>query len=918
MLSAKTKVNQRLEYAPYPYRLSTVSLAFHLAHAQTEVTLDLTFEVLDVNSPMPPLVLDGEALMLVAIVLNGKTLASDAYRVDDEKLVIFEPPATGRLRIVTVIHPRTNTSLLGLFSAEEDLFTQCEAEGFRKITYFADRPDVLAVYTVKLIADRTLFPVLLSNGNLLEQGQLANNLHYANWHDPFAKPSYLFALVVGSFTCIEAHFKQNNQQKLLQFYVKPQDVSKAQFALKSLKDAIDWDFQQFNLALDLERFMVVATSTFNAGAMENKGLNIFNTKYILADEHTATDEDFADVEAIVGHEYFHNWTGNRVTCRSWFELSLKEGLTVYREQAFSAHQLAVSCKTPLEAASARVVKRIAVVSNLRSEQFVEDAGPIAHPVRFDSYQEISNFYTATTYDKGAEVVGMYHTLFGDDGFKRGLALYLAQHDGQAVTCDDFRMAMAKANNADLSQFELWYSQAGTPRVSAYGSYDASQQTYTLTLQQNCANPNVVAVKQPFLIPLNIGLIATKESQSCVKGQDLPLYLRDKNLKASINGASRLTLQLTQAEQTFVFEQVLCEPLPSLNRHFGAPIILDYAYSDDELCFLLAHDSDAFNRWNSAQKLWLRLILVQMLSGKKILRSKQKLVNTTLINVLKNVLSNPQLSEAFRANLFTFPDFDEAFQFVKASQTQGVDPQALYLALEEVQDQIAVALAPNWQTIYAQCQQQADCTYNAKNAGVRALKNLSLLYLTRANWREDIENATTLAQAQFDQAENMTDRLAAFELVIEENTPAAKLTIENFYKRFAHEPLVVDKWFASLVTRTALNHMQTIVALRKLLKHPAYANPIPNRIDALVFSFCYGNPHHFHQRNSAGYRFWADQVIQLDKTDPQTAASLARALAHWQDYAQPYRKLMLEAILEVQNQSSLSKELNEIVINILNE
>ena len=918
MLSTKEKVYQRLEYAPYPYRLSTVSLAFQLAHAQTEVTLDLGFEVLDAKSPAPPLVLDGEALALVAIALNGKTLASDAYRVDDEKLVIFEPPATGRLRIVTVIHPSTNTSLLGLFSAEADLFTQCEAEGFRKITYFADRPDVLAVYTVKLIADRTLFPVLLSNGNLLEQGQLANNLHYASWHDPFAKPSYLFALVAGSFTCIEAHFKQNNQQKLLQFYVKPQDASKAQFALKSLKDAILWDFQQFNLALDLERFMVVATSTFNAGAMENKGLNIFNTQYILADEYTATDEDFADVEAIVGHEYFHNWTGNRVTCRSWFELSLKEGLTVYREQAFSAHQLAVSCKTLQEAASARVVKRIAVVSNLRSEQFVEDAGPIAHPIRFDSYQEISNFYTATIYDKGAEVVGMYHTLFGDNGFKRGLALYLAQHDGQAVTCDDFRMAMAKANNADLSQFELWYSQAGTPRVSAHGSYDASQQTYTLTLQQNFANPNKIAVKQPFLIPLNIGLIATKDSQSCVKGQDLPLYLRDKNLKASINGATSLTLQLTQAEQTFVFEQVLCEPLPSLNRQFGAPIMLDYAYSDDELCFLLVHDSDAFNRWNAAQKLWLRLILVQMLSAKKILKSNQKLVNITLINVLKNVLSNAQLSEAFRANLFTFPDSDEAFQFVKASQAQGVDPQALYLALEEVQDQIAVALAPDWQTIYAQCQQQADYTYRAKNAGVRALRNLSLLYLTRANWREDKENATALAQAQYDQADNMTDRLAAFELVIEENTPATKLTIENFYKRFAHEPLVVDKWFASLVTRTALNHMQTIAALGKLLKHPAYVNPTPNRIDALVFSFCYGNPHHFHQRNGAGYHFWADQVIQLDKTDPQTAASLARALAHWQDYAQPYQKLMLEAILKVQNQSSLSKELNEIVINILYE
>ena len=878
----------RQDYLPYPYTFSEIHLSLLLDAHSTQVRTRLLFER-KAGFETDTLVLDGEQIELISIALDGKTLSQTDYVLTDKTLTLHNVPKSGELVTTTTCAPIKNTSLLGLFATGKHLMTQCEAEGFRRITYFADRPDVLTVYTVELIADKVTYPVLLANGNLLEAHDLDNGLHRSLWHDPFPKPSYLFAVVAGQLAHIEETIEHNGQSKLLQVYVEPHDIAKAQFALDSLKASMKWDLARYGLPLDLERFMIVATSDFNMGAMENKGLNIFNTKFVLAHPDTSTDVDFEHVEAVVGHEYFHNWTGNRVTCQDWFQLSLKEGLTVYRDQEFTADQLAQGLSES-EAQSARAVQRIGNVMNLCAAQFMEDAGPMAHPIRPNTYEEINNFYTMTVYEKGAEVVRMYETLLGRDGFRRGMDEYFKRHDGQAVTCDDFRMAMADASGMDLTQFARWYEQAGTPRVHAQGRYDAAAQTYTLTLSQS--NPavgieleEVNLVKSPLHIPFNLGLIDS------VTHTSLPL---------NPAGAQTLTLNLTETTQSFVFEHIPHAPIPSLNRNFGAPIQVQFDYSEAELLTLLACDTDAFNRWDAGQQLFTRAIL-RVMNG----QTQATVLDEALLERLNRLLNDMSLSPAYRAVLFTLPSFATLSQRVQ--QTQLLDPQALFSARETVVNALAKALASQWQNTYNQFNLNKPYEYNGSAAGERSLKNLALSY-----WAKADAAAWDAVQTQYHQADNMTDRYSALNTAIQNFSEQSNTLIEDFYQRFANEALVIDKWFTAQATRASgeFSHMHD--TLTQLMAHPAFTNPNPNRLRSLIFAFCNSNPRHFHQANGAGYQFWAEQVLVIDTKNPQVASRLARTCEHWRTFAEPYQAQMKRALTRIAQANTLSDDTREIV------
>ena len=878
----------RQDYLPYPYTFSEIHLSLLLDAHSTQVRTRLLFER-KAGFETDTLVLDGEQIELISIALDGKTLSQTDYVLTDKTLTLHNVPKSGELVTTTTCAPIKNTSLSGLFATGKHLMTQCEAEGFRRITYFADRPDVLTVYTVELIADKVTYPVLLANGNLLEAHDLDNGLHRSLWHDPFPKPSYLFAVVAGQLAHIEETIEHNGQSKLLQVYVEPHDIAKAQFALDSLKASMKWDLARYGLPLDLERFMIVATSDFNMGAMENKGLNIFNTKFVLAHPDTSTDVDFEHVEAVVGHEYFHNWTGNRVTCQDWFQLSLKEGLTVYRDQEFTADQLAQGLSES-EAQSARAVQRIGNVMNLCAAQFMEDAGPMAHPIRPNAYEEINNFYTMTVYEKGAEVVRMYETLLGRDGFRRGMDEYFKRHDGQAVTCDDFRMAMADANGMDLTQFARWYEQAGTPRVHAQGRYDAAAQTYTLTLSQS--NPavgieleEVNLVKSPLHIPFNLGLIDS------VTHTSLPL---------NPAGAQTLTLNLTETTQSFVFEHIPHAPIPSLNRNFGAPIQVQFDYSEAELLTLLACDTDAFNRWDAGQQLFTRAIL-RVMNG----QTQATVLDEALLERLNRLLNDMSLSPAYRAVLFTLPSFATLSQRVQ--QTQLLDPQALFSARETVVNALAKALASQWQNTYNQFNLNKPYEYNGSAAGERSLKNLALSY-----WAKADAAAWDAVQTQYHQADNMTDRYSALNTAIQNFSEQSNTLIEDFYQRFANEALVIDKWFTAQATRASgeFSHMHD--TLTQLMAHPAFTNPNPNRLRSLIFAFCNSNPRHFHQANGAGYQFWAEQVLVIDAKNPQVASRLARTCEHWRTFAEPYQAQMKRALTRIAQANTLSDDTREIV------
>ena len=846
-------VFKRENYRPPAFSIEKVLLDIELNASRTIVKSNLHVRRLHPGS----LVLKGESLELIHIRLNGAHYQN--YVLSHDELILNEVPDTFELEIVCANTPNQNTSLMGLYVSRGNFFTQCEAEGFRKITYFLDQPDVLSKYIVTLRANKAECPVLLSNGNLLHTEDLENGWHSATWEDPFPKPSYLFALVAGQLSCIEKTIQtQSGSNKLLQVWVEASDIPKAQHAMDSLVKSIHWDEQRFGLELDLERFMIVAVSDFNMGAMENKGLNIFNTKYVLADAQTATDTDFENIESVVGHEYFHNWTGNRVTCQDWFQLSLKEGLTVFRDQEFSADLMGSD--------SGKAVKRIENVKLLRQLQFPEDAGPMAHPIRPDSYQEINNFYTVTVYEKGAEVVRMQQTLLGTAGFRKGMDLYFRRHDGQAVTCDDFVAAMADANQVNLDQFKNWYSQAGTPRVHVSENFDNLKKTYTLTLSQSCPATPGQAHKKPFHIPLMTKLIG------------IPTQ------------AERL-IELKDEQQTFIFENIETRPILSMNRGFSAPIILVLNQSIEELIYLFEHDDDPFNRWEAGQKIAQELIL------------KNQLPHPALIESYKRLLEDPTLDPAFIELALTLPAETHLHE-----QVTEVNPEIIHQARQAYKQAMAIALEDSWKQTYKRLHTNTPYSPDAQSAGKRALKNLALSMLALT---ED-SSVKELAQAQYDQASNMTDRLAALSTLVNQELTLAKPCLEDFYTRFDNDDLVIDKWFAIQATRQNSTHTKVIDDVLRLRNHPAFNIGNPNRARSLIHSFCIGNPANFHQIDGSGYAFWVEQVLALNKINPQVAARLARALDRWKKFAQPYQSLMRKALEDVAQDPHLSPDVAEVI------
>ncbi len=881
---------RREDYAPPAYWIKTVDLSFDLDPAKTLVINKMTLEP---NPALPgaPLRLDGEDINLTRVLVDGEPVS---FRFENQQLVLDKlPEQPFTLEIRTTCAPEKNTHLSGLYTSSGGFFTQCEALGFRRITYFLDRPDVMATYKVTLKADKAKYPVLLSNGNLVDEGELEGGKHFAVWVDPHPKPCYLFALVAADLVRREQRIRTRaGHEHLLQIYVRAGDLDKTEHAMNSLIASIAWDEAKYGLSLDLERFMIVAVSDFNMGAMENKGLNIFNTKFVLANPATATDVDFGNVESVVAHEYFHNWTGNRVTCRDWFQLSLKEGLTVFRDQQFSQDMAGSK--------SARAVKRIEDVRTLRQLQFPEDAGPMAHPVRPDSYLAIDNFYTATVYEKGSEVVRMMHTLVGDEGFRRGMAQYFQRHDGHAVTCDDFAQAIADANPDSelarrLDQFKHWYSQAGTPRVQAHGVYDAANQIYTLTLSQTCAPTPGQPDKAPFVIPVAMGLVAHD-------GRNLNLQL-----EGHLHPLGHDTvLVLSESTQTFTFVHVPTEPVPSLLRGFSAPVVLEAELGDEALFTLLSHDLDPFNRWEASQRLMLRRI-VNAVKGDGRVELDQR-----LLAALRAVLRHPDLDAAFKELVLTLPS--EAYV---AEQLDVVDPQRIHHVRDSLKLQLAHALHDDWVWAYESNADLGGYSPDSVSAGRRALANLALSMLTLDGTVRQNPIWPGKALQRFKDAGNMTDRLGALSALVNAHADLAAQALERFHAQFKDEALVIDKWF-TLQAMAPEQGGKVFARAKALMQHPDFTLRTPNRARSLLMALCSNNPAAFHRTDAAGYVFWADRVIEIDAINPQLAARLARAMDHWRRLAEPYRTAAAEALKRVAARTELSDDVREIITRALQD
>ena len=852
----------RSDYRASDYLISTVQLDIALIPARTIVVNRMQMRK-RVKGSSNSLTLHGQDQELVSVRVNNEVIRE--YELTSESLTLHHLPDEFELSITSACTPDKNTSLMGLYVSNGNFFTQCEAEGFRKITYFLDRPDVMATYKVTLRAIRQQFPVLLSNGNLIKEEDLGNGWHSATWEDPFPKPSYLFALVAGKLQAIERKIKsQSGKDKLLQVWVESKDIEKTEHAMDSLIASIRWDEKRFGLELDLDRFMIVAVGDFNMGAMENKGLNIFNTKFVLAHPETATDIDYGNVESVVAHEYFHNWTGNRVTCRDWFQLSLKEGLTVFRDQEFSADQMG--------SASGKAVKRIEDVRLLRQVQFPEDAGPMAHPIRPDSYQEINNFYTVTVYEKGAEVVRMQQTLLGQEGFRQGIDLYFARHDGQAVTCDDFVDAMADANNKDLSQFKRWYSQAGTPRVQVTETFENGD--YCVTLKQSCPPSPGQNKKEPFHIPLLYKLIQS--------GSD----------------HSEQLFELKEETQTLKISGLSHRPVLSINRNFSAPIILDFEQSDSDLLTLLKHDDDAFNRWEAAQKIFSQAIL------------RGDTLNNDFIETLRIILNDATLDPAFKDLIFTLPA-----ETYLHEQVSVIDPQAIHQSRRKVRTQLAQALATDWLSAYQAHATPGDYKPDALSAGKRSLKNLALNMLMEAKEAQ----ANQLALLQYQNANNMTDRYGALSALVQCQSPDAQNCLAHFHEHFKNDALVIDKWFTLQATcqPNLANPSGILDHVLRLREHPDFQIKNPNRARSLIHAFCMSNPGAFHQSNGQAYQFWARQVIELNEINPQVAARLARALDRWKHFEPSYQAQMKSALEFISQHKNLSSDVAEVIDKALN-
>jgi len=894
----------RADYRPPAYLIDSIELAVDLDPKATIVRSHLVVrraEGVDVGEPLR---LDGEALELLAVALDGRTLAAGAFTHADDQLVLEGVPAQFVLDITTRCSPEANTALSGLYVSNGNFYTQCEAQGFRRITFFPDRPDVMARYRVTVRAERARWPVLLSNGNLIAQGDcdgahpdagpVQTGWHWCTWEDPFPKPSYLFALVAGRLVVTESTFmRSSGRPALLQVWVEPGNEHKTGHAMRSLERSIRWDESRYGLELDLDRFMIVATGDFNMGAMENKGLNIFNTRYVFAHPRLATDQDFAGVESVVAHEYFHNWTGNRVTCRDWFQLTLKEGLTVFRDQEFSADMMAAQCESPSAAASARAVKRINDVRVLRTAQFPEDAGPMSHPIRPDAYQEINNFYTLTVYEKGAEVIRMLQTIAGRDGFRKGMDLYFARHDGQAVTCDDFVAAIADANGLDLTQFSRWYSQAGTPRVAVTVSVDAAEQVCELVVTQHTPATPGQPDKLPLPIPFAIGMLAAD-------GSAQPMITADEPTRALIRSIESGTalIELREASHRLRFKGIASRPVMSLGRGFSAPVIIEHNWSDAELELLAAHDSDPFNRWEAAQQRMLRAVLAVMRGD------DPEAAGAAVAALMRRLLDDPGLDPAFVDALISFPS--EGFI---AEQLDSVDPQRLRAARLAVRAAAARALEVRWASCYRALHDGAPWSVDLAAAGRRALKNAALAWWVEAGSHE----AAQAASAQFANADNMTDRSAALAALLRAGGEGRDQALAAFEREFADEPLVLDKWFSMQATALRLpGEPPVLERVKQLMSHPAFSLRNPNKVRSLITAFCTGNLAEFHQTDGTGYEFWADQVIALDVLNPQLAARLARALDRWPRYGRERAAGMRGALTRVAGHPGLSPDVAEIV------
>ncbi|WP_349616607.1 aminopeptidase N [Azotobacter salinestris] len=868
------------DYQAPDYLIDETHLSFELHEDRTLVHARLTMRRNPARGAgLPPLVLDGQQLELLSVALDERELGAHEYQVDDSHLTLQPQRAEFVVETRVCIHPESNTALEGLYKSGKMFCTQCEAEGFRKITYYLDRPDVMSAFTTTLSAEQQRYPVLLSNGNPVASGSSDNGRHWATWEDPFRKPAYLFALVAGDLWCVEDEFTtMSGREVALRIYVEPENIDKCQHAMDSLKRAMRWDEEAYGREYDLDIFMIVAVNDFNMGAMENKGLNIFNSSAVLAKAETATDAAHQRVEAIVAHEYFHNWSGNRVTCRDWFQLSLKEGFTVFRDAGFSADM------------NSATVKRIEDVAYLRTHQFAEDAGPMAHSVRPDSYMEISNFYTLTIYEKGSEVVGMLRTLLGAEGFRRGSDLYFQRHDGQAVTCDDFVKAMEDANGIELTQFKRWYGQAGTPRLEVAEQYDAKAGTCTLTFRQSCPPTPGQAHKEPLVIPVALALL---DGQGC----ELPLRLIDE---AEAGGTSRV-LAVTAAEQSFTFAGLPERPLPSLLRGFSAPVKLVYPYSRDQLMFLMQHDSDGFNRWEAGQQLAVQVL--QELVGQQ-QRGESMVLDRRLLVALKSVLENEALDQAMVAEMLSLPG--EAY-LIESSAVADVG--AIHAAREFARREIAAALyEPLWQRYRSnrEVSRQSPYVASAEHFARRALQNIALSYLMLSERPEVL----AACQDQYQATDNMTERLAALAVLVNspfEEEKAKALAL--FADYFQDDPLVMDQWFSVQAGCPLPGGLERVQAL---MEHPAFTLKNPNKVRALIGAFANQNHVNFHRADGLGYRFLADQVIMLNALNPQIAARQLAPLTRWRKYDEARQALMKAELERILASGELSSDVYEVV------
>jgi aminopeptidase N len=876
----RAAVKRRADYRPPAFLVDRIALEFELDPVATSVTSSLSFRRnprAAAEDRSAPLVLDGEQQEEVHVSLDGTPITAV---LNPGRLTIASPPASGTLTVRSRISPAKNVALEGLFVSSGVFCTQNEPEGFRRITFFPDRPDVLASYTVTIRADRNAYPVLLSNGNLVDSGELAGGRHFAKWHDPFPKPSYLFALVAGDLASLDDTFTtMSGRNVALSIYSTARNLPRCRHAMASLKASMHWDEQRFAREYDLDRFMIFCADDFNMGAMENKGLNIFNSRLVLADPATATDDDYQAIEGVVGHEYFHNWTGNRVTCRDWFQLSLKEGLTVFRDQEFSSDM------------GSRAVERIAAVEYLRRDQFAEDAGPMAHPVRPDEYQEINNFYTATVYEKGAEVIRMQHTLLGPAAFRRGMDLYFERHDGQAVTCDEFVQSMQDASGLDLTQFKRWYSQAGTPLVRVAGRYDEAAKTYTLEVAQEASPSPGQRAKEPYHVPLSVGLLGPD-------GADLPLRVED-----DADAPTTRVLDVRSPRQTFRFVDVPSAPVPSLLRGFSSPVRLDFPYTDRELAFLAAHDSDPVNRWDAAQRTFVTALLWLARERRA---GKPLVLPAVLDQVVARLLADTDSDPSLIAMALTPPDLAYV-----ATMEVTLDADGIAAARGHLMRELAARLRPWFESVVQRHRPAGAYAPSQEQIGPRRFRNVALRYLGAL----DDADARALAIAQYDAADNMTDTIAALAAIKDSDAPERHDLYARFEARWRDEPLVLDKWFALEATA---QRDGTLERVKSLLAHPRFNARNPNRVRSLVGAFALRNFARFNAVDGGGYSFVADQVLALDPANPQLASSIAGAFNLWKRFAEPRRAQMKAALERIAKEPTLSPDVGEIVSRTLDE